>query len=902
MHFAYHQGAASYFRVVVKCARALREVAQQMANYTTLDNFPDLTPDAMATARSLVFSAAPPNGNGWDFTAEVNGNESGAARHKLYRFNANEGSLYDLFTTSFFDPVNLLIYDQMGNAISANNEADDPDDVLSADGALYGVDATYAWRAPYTGTYFVDSGWNQGSRFSFYSLVLQEDRDLVGGANRAPVLVLPLPDQNWVEGQAFQYIFASGTFSDPEGQALGYSATLASGAALPSWLSFNAATRSFSGTPPIGTDDVTVRLRATDGFGLSNADDMVIFTAPPLNRAPVLVVALVDQSWIEGQASRYLVPIGSFSDPEGQTPVYSASLSSGDSLPSWLSFDPVKRQFDGTAPLGTADVTVRVRAADSGGLSAFDDLVIFTPPPPNRAPTLVLPLLDQNWIEARPGQYLVPANTFADPEAQMLSHSAAMIDGSSLPSWLRFDAATRSFSGTPPVGSPDLTVRVRATDTGTLSAFDDVVFFTPANEAESGREIRGFTGNDKLKGGPGADAIYGSKGDDELTGGGGNDTLDGGDDIDTAVYLGRYAEYTIAYDEPSRRYTVTDQRSGRDGIDTLTSIEVFKFSDSTQPAGVSAGGPVLNGTAAADTIVGGPRDETIFGEEGGDTLDGGAGNDRLYGGPGNDTYVLDSPGDIVIEEINEGTDTIRVSFDFSLETLRYVENLVATGAGPVKLTGNGLNNVIAGSAGNDLLRGAAGNDWLQGSGNDDTLDGGIGIDSAVYTGARAHYTLTPLAQGFSVRDIIGPDGMDTLLAVERIEFRDAHVALDLDGNAGTVAKLIGAVFGAKAVQNPLFVGIGLSKLDAGMSAVDLAMLAMAETGRHTAVDIVSLLWTNVVGRAPTTLEAQPYINLLTGNVMSIGMLTLFAADSFENAQNIDLVGLAKSGLVYTDVG
>ncbi|MCE2829245.1 MAG: putative Ig domain-containing protein [Sphingomonadales bacterium] len=74
-------------------------------------------------------------------------------------------------------------------------------------------------------------------------------------------------------------LVSEGTFSDVDGNALVYTATLANGAALPAWLSFNAATRTFSGTPlrgDVGT--VSVRVTATDSGVLSVSDlfDLVV--------------------------------------------------------------------------------------------------------------------------------------------------------------------------------------------------------------------------------------------------------------------------------------------------------------------------------------------------------------------------------------------------------------------------------------------------------------------------------------------------------------------------------------------------------------------------------------------------------------------------------------------------
>ena len=67
-------------------------------------------------------------------------------------------------------------------------------------------------------------------------------------------------------GPAFSFTVPAGSFADIDaGDTLSYSATLADGGALPAWLSFDAATQTFSGTP--GNADVgslSVRVTATD--------------------------------------------------------------------------------------------------------------------------------------------------------------------------------------------------------------------------------------------------------------------------------------------------------------------------------------------------------------------------------------------------------------------------------------------------------------------------------------------------------------------------------------------------------------------------------------------------------------------------------------------------------------
>ncbi|MBA0215755.1 putative Ig domain-containing protein, partial [Pectobacterium brasiliense] len=64
----------------------------------------------------------------------------------------------------------------------------------------------------------------------------------------------------------FNFTVPAGTFSDPDGDTLTLSATLADGSPLPSWITFNPATGTFSGTPGNGdVGTVVIRVTATDG-------------------------------------------------------------------------------------------------------------------------------------------------------------------------------------------------------------------------------------------------------------------------------------------------------------------------------------------------------------------------------------------------------------------------------------------------------------------------------------------------------------------------------------------------------------------------------------------------------------------------------------------------------------
>ncbi|HMY89886.1 MAG TPA: peptidase M10, partial [Nitrosomonas sp.] len=142
------------------------------------------------------------------------------------------------------------------------------------------------------------------------------------------------------------------------------------------------------------------------------------------------------------------------------------------------------------------------------------------------------------------------------------------------------------------------------------------------------------------------------------------------------------------------------------------------------------------------------------------------------------------------------------------------------------------------------------------------------------------------------------DGSDTMVGVERLEFGDIGLALDLDGNAGLVAKLLGAVFGADAIDQADYVYAGLSLLDTGTTTDALATLALNVAGIQSNDGLVTLLWQNLFGGAPTQNEKSPYVQMLDQGEITQAGLTQAAANTTINQANIDLVGLVQNGIEF----
>ena len=79
-----------------------------------------------------------------------------------------KGESYDIFSSSYFDPFILLIYDKNGKVVGADR-----------DQGTYGMDEIFDFRPPYTGTYFINASWDQGlaQGHRYVSVSVYEDVD-----------------------------------------------------------------------------------------------------------------------------------------------------------------------------------------------------------------------------------------------------------------------------------------------------------------------------------------------------------------------------------------------------------------------------------------------------------------------------------------------------------------------------------------------------------------------------------------------------------------------------------------------------------------------------------------------------------------------------------------------------
>ena len=138
---------------------------------------------------------------------------------------------------------------------------------------------------------FLDSLRLMGGYFEASALASQAGETGEPGvqANLAPVAAQLLSDSAGEPGTALTYTLPTGTFTDPNaGDVLTYTAHLSNGSALPEWLSFDAATRTLSGTPPTGSDaELSIRITATDPAGAAASSVFTLHIEPDY-ASPVL--------------------------------------------------------------------------------------------------------------------------------------------------------------------------------------------------------------------------------------------------------------------------------------------------------------------------------------------------------------------------------------------------------------------------------------------------------------------------------------------------------------------------------------------------------------------------------------------------------------------------------------
>lgn len=378
------------------------------------------------------------------------------------------------------------------------------------------------------------------------------------------------------------------------------------------------------------------------------------------------------------------------------------------------------------------------------------------------------------------------------------------------------------------------------------------------------------TGNELdniLTGNSAANTLVGGAGNDMFYGGGGVDTMIGGTGDDTYVVNG--FQYWFGWLLPE---TVTENLN--EGNDTVNSFITYTLGANVENLTLS-GTAAINGTGNEldNILTGNSAVNTLNGGAGSDTMDGGAGADTMIGGLGNDTYVVDDTGDIVTENLNEGTDTVNSSITYALGA--NVENLVLTGTANINATGNSLNNTLAGNSGNNVI------------------DGGTGIDTMI--GGMGNDTYYVDNIGDTVIEAAG-EGSDRV---------NASVTYAMDDNVDTL-RLMGAAAidgTGNTLNNVIYAGIGDNVMDGG-AGTDSVSYYYATTGVTVDLEMTTAQATGGSGSDTVlnfeNLYGSNYNDILSGNSGSNYIDGYSGADTMMGGMGNDTYVVENVGDVVTE--
>jgi serralysin len=214
-----------------------------------------------------------------------------------------------------------------------------------------------------------------------------------------------------------------------------------------------------------------------------------------------------------------------------------------------------------------------------------------------------------------------------------------------------------------------------------------------------------------------------------------------------------------------------------------------------------------------------------------------------------------------------------------------------------------IENVNGGS-GNDRIIGNEKNNQISGNGGSDTIDGGLGVDVLICKGKKSEYQLIKSSNdSWRISDQqSGRDGSDLLTRVERLQFLDGIIALDIAETPGQAYRIYKAAFNRTPDAGGL--GYWIAKMDNGMNTVDVAARFIDSPEFRTLygqnpsnADFLTKVYTNVLGRTPDQVGYTWWLNELNTNASKTKAKVL--ADFSESAENQNgVASLIGNGITF----
>lgn len=235
------------------------------------------------------------------------------------------------------------------------------------------------------------------------------DPDPPDQMNRAPAATGTIPVQTVHVGDDVT-VNLSGYFSDPDGDALTYSAQTSNGGVAR--VSVSGSNAVVSG---VGQGDATILVTATDPDGLSAQQS---FSVNVPNRAPETAGNISDMDLFTGETAEVDVS-AYFDDPDGDELAYSAQTS--DAGVASVSVSGTKLVVSAVAK---GDATITATATDPDGLSVQQSFAVRVP---NRAPEAAGSISDRDLF-AGDTAVIVVTGYFNDADGDALTFEAATSD------------------------------------------------------------------------------------------------------------------------------------------------------------------------------------------------------------------------------------------------------------------------------------------------------------------------------------------------------------------------------------------------------------------------------------------------------------------------------------------
>ncbi|MBI3228660.1 MAG: DUF4214 domain-containing protein [Burkholderiales bacterium] len=191
------------------------------------------------------------------------------------------------------------------------------------------------------------------------------------------------------------------------------------------------------------------------------------------------------------------------------------------------------------------------------------------------------------------------------------------------------------------------------------------------------------------------------------------------------------------------------------------------------------------------------------------------------------------------------------------------------------------NCAVKGTNANDVLDAAT----AKGA---QSYDGGDGIDTLRYPGPAADFQMTKTACG---HQITGQHGVDTLFGVERLQFTDKLLALDVDGNAGQVYRVYQAAFNRKPDSDGLKFWVKQRDQGATLNEIAGGFIGSAEFkgiygDGSSHEQFVARLYNNVLHRDYEQSGFTYWTGLLNQGTLSRAQVLAAFAESPENQNGV----------------